>query len=100
VPAFSTLLSWLIALNDTSNDAGVRPVPAELGADDVPAEAGAAEVAGGAVGAVVAGAVVAADEQPAKMAATPTSASAVFLVSKMRLLLFEITMAAGVERRR
>jgi hypothetical protein len=90
-----------MALNDASNDAGVRPVPAELGAVDPDAVlGGAAEVAGGAVGAVDAGAVVAVDEQPARMAATPTSASAVFLVSKMGLLLFGITMAAGVERRR
>jgi len=85
----------------TSNDAGVRlPPAAALEPADDEAGVGADEAAGGAVGAVVAGAVVAVDEQPARMAATPTSASAVFLVSKMGLLLFGTTMAAKRRRRR
>jgi hypothetical protein len=90
-----------MALNDTSKDAGVRPpAAAEAGADELAGVLGAAEVTGAVLGAVVAGAAVAADEQPARMAATPTSDSAVFLVFKLRLLLFRETMADDRERRR
>jgi len=81
------LVSWLIALNEASNDAGLRPLLPALGALEAAAlEAGAVDAAG-ADGGAVWGGVVAADVQPARMAATPMIEIAKFRVCKMGLLL-------------
>jgi hypothetical protein len=81
------VVSWLIALNDASNDAALRPpllLPA-LGALEA-AALGTLDAAGTEGGAVWGG-VVAADVQPARMAATPMIGIARLLVRKMGLLL-------------